>query len=115
MQNVKPDHDKMKTVEKIEALKFKVTFNKSNTDKRGYASVTAKRGGIERTAPNITALFKKVKKYPKYYKLIFEDKEENELKTVEISADNYFDARTQANFAFANSKLNDLHKIRISE
>jgi hypothetical protein len=113
VQNVKPDHDKMTTVEKIEALKFRITFNRSNTDGRGYASVTARRGAIEITAPNITALFDNVKKYPKYYKLIFEDKEENELETVEISADNYFDAKTQANFAFANSKLNDLHKIRI--
>lgn len=115
MQNVKPDNDKMKTVEKIEALKFKVVFNRSNTDPRGYGSITAKRSGQEITAPTISSLLKRVKKQPKYYTLIFEDRIGNQLKTVDISAGSYQDAILQKKIAFQNSLINNLFKIRISK
>lgn len=55
----------------------------------------------------------RVRKQPKHYKLIFEDKAGNELKTVEISADTYSDAILQKKIALQNSLINNLYKIHI--
>lgn len=49
----------------------------------------------------------------KNYTLILEDKQGNELTRVEITAKNSTDARKQKLKLQANSKLNDLHYIRI--
>lgn len=49
----------------------------------------------------------------KNYTLVFEDKQGNELTRKEITAANLKEARSQRDAAHANSKINDLHKIKI--
>lgn len=48
----------------------------------------------------------------KCYKLYFEDKEGNELMQKTIECRNIKEAKKTADLYFANSMLNDLHKIR---
>ena len=47
----------------------------------------------------------------KYYVLSYEDKQGNELQRITIEALNKKDAKRIAKIAYANSMLNDLHKI----
>lgn len=47
------------------------------------------------------------------FTFIYEDKDGNELCSVAIAAKDMKDAERQRDIAFANSKVNDLHKIVI--
>jgi hypothetical protein len=49
----------------------------------------------------------------KNYKLEYQDKQGNELQSVIISCLNIKEARKQRDRAFANTKINDVHKIII--
>lgn len=51
----------------------------------------------------------------KNYTLVYLDKQGNELQRKEITAENIKAANVQKKAAFANSKLNDLHKIMIAK
>lgn len=47
----------------------------------------------------------------KKYKLIFEDKQGNELQTKVIESANIKEAKQTANKIFATTQINDLHRI----
>jgi len=49
----------------------------------------------------------------KNFKLILEDKEGNELQTINITAENKKEAKKQADILKATTRLNDLYKIII--
>ena len=49
----------------------------------------------------------------KTYRFTFEDKSGNDLKSEQVEAKNMLHARRIANEVKANTKINDLHNIRI--
>lgn len=51
----------------------------------------------------------------KNFKLIFEDKQGNDLTCTTIEALNLQDAKRIAKIAYANSMMNDLHKIVVKK